>query len=60
MTRRMRYKKEKEKEGSNVTLKRETKKQATDEPTWMCYWNPFMTAIRIQEPVIPGEPLIKC
>ena len=31
----------------------------TDEPTWRCHQNPFIGALGIQEPVIPGEPLIK-
>ena len=31
----------------------------TDEPTWRCPQNPFIGALGIQEPVIPGEPLIK-
>ena len=30
-----------------------------DEPTWRCHQNPFISASGIQEPVIPGEPLIK-
>ena len=30
-----------------------------DEPTWRCHQNPFIGALGIQEPVIPGEPLIK-
>ena len=30
-----------------------------DEPTWRCHQNPFIRALGIQEPVIPGEPLIK-
>ena len=30
-----------------------------DEPTWRCQQNPFIGALGIQEPVIPGEPLIK-
>ena len=29
----------------------------TDEPTWRCHQNPFIGALGIQEPVIPGEPL---
>ena len=29
------------------------------EPTWRCHQNPFIGALGIQEPVIPGEPLIK-
>ena len=33
--------------------------QFTDEPTWRCPQNPFIGALGIQEPVIPGEPLIK-
>ena len=27
-----------------------------DEPTWRCHQNPFVGALRIQEPVILGEP----
>ena len=30
-----------------------------DEPTWRCQSNPLIRALGIQEPVIPGEPLIK-
>jgi hypothetical protein len=30
-----------------------------DEPTWRCHHHPFIRALGIQEPVIPGEPLIK-
>ena len=30
-----------------------------NEPTWRCHQNPFIGALGIQEPVIPGEPLIK-
>ena len=30
-----------------------------DEPTWRCHQNPFVGALRIQEPVILGEPQIK-
>ena len=30
-----------------------------DEPTWRCRRNPFIGAVGIQQPVIPGEPLIK-
>jgi hypothetical protein len=30
-----------------------------DKPTWRCRQNPFIGAVGIQEPVIPGEPLIK-
>jgi hypothetical protein len=30
-----------------------------DEPTWRCHHHPFIGALGIQEPVIPGEPLIK-
>ncbi len=30
-----------------------------DEPTWRCHQNPFIGALGIQQPVIPGEPLIK-
>ena len=33
--------------------------EVTDEPTWRCHQNPFIGALGIQEPVIPGEPLIK-
>ena len=33
--------------------------EITDEPTWRCPQNPFIGALGIQEPVIPGEPLIK-
>ena len=33
--------------------------ERTDEPTWRCHQNPFIGALGIQEPVIPGEPLIK-
>jgi len=29
------------------------------ETTWRCHQNPFIGALGIQEPVIPGEPLIK-
>ena len=32
--------------------------EVTDEPTWRCHQNPFIGALGIQEPVIPGEPLI--
>ena len=35
------------------------KKKTKDEPTWRCHLNPFIGALGIQEPVIPGEPLIK-
>ena len=35
------------------------KKEEVDEPTWRCHQNPFISASGIQEPVIPGEPLIK-
>jgi hypothetical protein len=30
-----------------------------DEPTWRCQENPFIRALGIQEPVIPGEPSIE-
>jgi hypothetical protein len=30
-----------------------------DEPTWRCHQNPFIGALGIQEPVMPGEPLIE-
>ena len=30
-----------------------------DEPTLRCHQNPFIGALGIQEPVIPGEPLIE-
>ena len=30
-----------------------------DEPTWRCQQNPFIRALGIQEPVIPGEPSIE-
>ena len=30
-----------------------------DEPTLRCHQNPFLGALGIQEPVIPGEPLIE-
>ena len=29
------------------------------ETTWRCQKNPFIGALGIQEPVIPGEPLFK-
>jgi hypothetical protein len=29
-----------------------------DEPTWRCHHNPLVGALRIQEPVILGEPQI--
>jgi hypothetical protein len=35
------------------------KEKTKDEPTWRCHQNPFIGALGIQEPVIPGEPLIK-
>ena len=31
----------------------------TYETTWRCRKNPFIGALGIQEPVIPGEPLFK-
>ena len=31
----------------------------TYETTWRCQKNPFIGALGIQEPVIPGEPLFK-
>ena len=34
-------------------------KRFEDEPTWRCQSNPLIRALGIQEPVIPGEPLIK-
>ena len=33
------------------------KKRYTYETTWRCQKNPFIGALGIQEPVIPGEPL---
>ena len=30
-----------------------------NETTWRCHQNPFIGALGIQEPVIPGEPLFK-
>ena len=33
--------------------------QRKDEPTWRCHQNPFIGALGIQEPVMPGEPLIE-
>ena len=32
----------------------------SDEPTLKCQRNPFIGALGIQEPVMPGEPLIEC
>ena len=40
--------------------KRRSKLRLTkDEPTWRCHQNPFIGALGIQEPVMPGEPLIE-
>ena len=39
--------------------KRSKLRLTKDEPTWRCHQNPFIGALGIQEPVIPGEPLIK-
>ena len=36
----------------------EYERNIKDEPTWRCHQNPFIRALRLQEPVIPGEPLI--
>jgi len=33
-------------------------KEEKDEPTWRCHHNPLVGALRIQEPVILGEPQI--
>ena len=40
----------------NVNWKR---KRLAYETTWRCHQNPFIGALGIQEPVIPGEPLFK-
>jgi len=34
-------------------------KRQSNEPTCRCQSNPLIGALGIQEPVIPGEPLIK-
>ena len=34
-------------------------KKTKDEPTWRCHQNPFIGALGILEPVVPGEPLIE-
>ena len=34
-------------------------KESSNEPTWRCRQNRFIGALRIQEPVILHEPLIK-
>ena len=39
--------------------KRERERETSGEPTSRCHQNPFIGALGIQEPVIPGEPLIK-
>ena len=39
---------------------RKGKKRPSDEPTLKCQRNPFIGALGIQEPVMPGEPLIEC
>jgi len=39
---------------------RKRKKRPSDEPTLKCQRNPFIGALGIQEPVMPGEPLIEC
>ena len=39
--------------------KRSKLRLTKDEPTWRCHQNPFIGALGIQEPVMPGEPLIE-
>jgi len=34
------------------------RREEKDEPTWRCHHNPLVGALRIQEPVILGEPQI--
>ena len=44
---------------SSMSAPIQRKEKKKDEPTWRCHQNPFIGALGIQEPVIPGEPLIK-
>ena len=44
---------------AHMSAHQERESEITDEPTWRCHQNPFIGALGIQEPVIPGEPLIK-
>ena len=45
---------------SEVSYGLSTPREACDEPTLKCQRNPFIGALGIQEPVMPGEPLIEC
>jgi len=45
--------------GSVITNRPSSSFGFEDEPTWRCQSNPLIRALGIQEPVIPGEPLIK-
>jgi hypothetical protein len=57
--RRQRRNKRQRKTRHTIQIEEKEKKEMNNEPTCRCQSNPLIGALGIQEPVIPGEPLIK-